>query len=153
MVPVPPSDPPGGALVLELVDGPERGAADLVVTAKQPVGGRQDLTAGIAAQGGQPHRGAVEDQGGVAGRLQQVQDQEHGQVEDMGDRAGCFQPDGGASGPKPLQPDQQGREADQAKDPRGGVETAGQVALGHAAYQEDPDDDAGGGPDGTDPAL
>jgi hypothetical protein len=52
--------------------------ADLVVPAKQPVGGRQHLTAGITAHRGQPHRGPVEEQGGVAGRLQQVQNQEHG---------------------------------------------------------------------------
>jgi hypothetical protein len=45
--------------VLGVVDGPEDQAADLVVTVKQPGGHRQHLTAGVAAERGQQHRGAA----------------------------------------------------------------------------------------------
>jgi hypothetical protein len=38
-----------------MVDGPEEQAADLVVTAKQPVGDGQHLATGVSAQRGQQH--------------------------------------------------------------------------------------------------
>ena len=128
---------PVPAAVLPLVDRPEDGTADLVVAAQQPVGHRQHFAAGIPADRGQPHRGPVEEQGGVAGRLQQVQDQEHGHIERVGDRAGGLHGGGGAAGPQPLAGQYQGREADQAE----AVQAAGR-AFGSLLNPSQPPEEA-----------
>src|SRR5579884_2512174 len=57
----------GTNATLQRVDRCKQGAGDLVMAAQQPVGERQDLAAGLAAQRVEQHRAAEEDERRIAG--------------------------------------------------------------------------------------